>query len=327
MGSFGFFAIILVCLAVAFAISALWQRSRGLALVLAIALPLAAGGLYWAKGRPVAIDPAVSRPAKTIDEAVTQLERLTAADPENFADMATLARAYMAKEDFQKARDAYSRALALQPDETSLYVEYAETMLRTSPDRRFPPEAVALVEKALAKEPQNQRALFFLGLHQRQSGQPAAAAATWERLLALLDPTSSTELRNQIAAARRDAGMPALRPAETLQIEVKLDSTLAREFAPGAVLFVFARRADGAGPPVAATRLVPDAFPVHVELSDADSPMPAAKLFAQQKVLLVARLSKSGDAQAASGDLEADPLPFIVSPGAKVELTLNRSVP
>jgi cytochrome c-type biogenesis protein CcmH len=327
MGTFIFFAIILVCLAVAFAISALWQRSRGLALVLAIALPLAAGGLYWAKGRPVALDPVVTKPAKTIDEAVTQLERLTAADPKNFGDMATLARAYMAKEDFQKARDAYARALALQPDETSLYVEYAEAMVRTSPDRRFPPEAVALIEKALAKDPQNQRALFFLGLHQRQSGQPAAAVATWERLLGLLDPTSSTELRNQIAAARRDAGMPEVRPAETLQVEVKLDPTLAREFAPGAVLFGFARRADGAGPPVAAKRVVPDSFPVYVELGDADSPMPTAKLFAQQKVLLMARLSKSGDVKAASGDLEADALEFIVSPRAKAELTLNRSVP
>jgi len=327
MGQFSFFAIILVCLAVAFAVSALWQRSRALALVLAIALPLAAGGLYWFKGRPVAIDPVLAKPAQTLDEAVVQLEKLTAADPKNFGDMATLARAYMAKGEFQKARDAYARAVALQPEETALYVEYAEAMVRTSPDRRFPPEAVALIEKALQKDPQNQRALFFLGLHQRQSGQPAAAVETWERLLGLLDVSTSTELRKQIAAARADAGMPEAPAAATLLVEVRLDPTLAGQVSPNAVLYVFARSVDGAGPPVAAKRIVPKQFPVQVELGDADSPMPTAKLFSQQKVQLMARLSKSGDVAPASGDLEADAFALDVSPGAKAELTLNRSVP
>ena len=327
MGQFTLLAVLLICLAVAFAISALWQRARGLAIALAIALPLAAGGLYWFKGRPAALDPANTTPPKTIEEAVTQLENLTSADPKNFGDMATLARAYMATEQYQKARDAYQRAKAIDPSDTTINVEYAESILRTTPDRHFTPEAVTLIAQALEKDPENQRALFFMGLHQRTSGQPDEAVKTWEKLLSLLDPGTSGELRKQIAQARKEAGMPEAPAEATLQVTVKLDPTLARDIPPGAVLYVFARGVDGAGPPVAAKRLVPDKFPVELELGDADSPMPTAKLFSQEKVVLMARLSKSGDVKPASGDFEADPVELAVTPGAKTELTLSRSVP
>jgi cytochrome c-type biogenesis protein CcmH len=324
MGQFGLFAALLLFLAIAFAVSALWQKSRALAIVLALALPLAAGALYWYEGRPAALDPANIKAPETIEEAIAQLERLTAANPKSFPDQATLARAYMAAGQFDKARPAYAKAMALEPTQTDLGVEYAEAMLRSSPEHRFPPEAVSLLERALANNPHNQRALFFLGLHQRQAGQPADAVATWERLLAMLDADASNELRKQIAAARKDAGMPA---AAEIIVDVRLDPTLARELQPGAVLFVFARGVDGQGPPVAAKRIANARFPVQVELGDADSPMPTAKLFSQKKVLLMARLSKLGNVSGASGDLESDPLELEVAPGAKAQLTLNRSLP
>jgi cytochrome c-type biogenesis protein CcmH len=328
MGQFTMFAIILVCLAIAFAVSALWQKARGLAIALALALPLAAGGLYWFKGEPKATDASLTKAPKTIEEATAQLEKLTAADPSNFADTVTLARAYMASGKFDKASAAYARAAKLQPEERGFYVEWVESMLRASPERRFPPESVMLLEAALAADPQNQRALFFYGLYQRQGGQPAAAVATWEKLLALLDAGTSNELRKQIAAARAEAGMPEAPQAQVLQVQVTLDPTLARELRPGAVLFVFARpEGSETGPPVAAKRLVPERVPVTLELGDGDSPMPTAKLFAQDTVVLVARLSRSGTVSAASGDLEADPVEVRVTPGAQVELRLSRSVP
>jgi cytochrome c-type biogenesis protein CcmH len=327
MGQFMLLGGIFLCLAVAFAISALWQKSRGLAIALALALPLAAGGLYWLKGTPAALDAANRTPPKNITEATAQLERLTRADPKNYADMAMLARAYMATQDYAKARDAYARAHALQPGDATIYVEYAESMLRTSPDRRFPPEAVSLLESAIQKDPNDQRALFFYGLHQRQSGDAAGAVATWEKLLAQLDPATSKELRTQINAARHDAGMPELAAPAVVKIRVNLDPTLAREVHRGAALFVFARKGQGEGPPVAVTRLVPDRFPVDVELSDSDSPMTTTKLFSQKQVVLMARLSQSGQALPASGDVESDPIVLDVAPDASAELTLSRSVP
>jgi len=159
------------------------------------------------------------------------------------------------------------------------------------------------------------------------NGDAAGAVATWEKLLVLLDDTTSKELRRQISAARHDAGMPPMPVEKTIRVEVRLDPVLAREVKPGAVLYVFARSADGSVPPVAVKRLVPTKFPLQVELGDSDSPMPTAKLFSQEKVVLVARLTQSGEATASSGDIETDPLEFLVNNGALADITLNRSVP
>jgi cytochrome c-type biogenesis protein CcmH len=148
-------------------------------------------------------------------------------------------------------------------------------------------------------------------------------------------------LRKQIGAARLAAGLPAL-PADAepaaaaapaagpgLDIDVAIDPTLAKLAQPGDVLYVFARALDGAGPPFAVKRieLAQRQLPMRVRLTDADSPMPAARLSAQPKVLVMARLSKSGDVKPTSGDLEADPVQVATAGKDPVQLVLSRSVP
>lgn len=328
MGSFAFFAVLLGLLALAFALSALWQRSRPLAIGLALAVPLCAAGLYFLEGSPDALDPANRKAPETVEEAVAQLQRRLKDEPESFESLVVLARSYMATQKFAEARDTYARAIQFKPDDVDVPVEYAEALLRTAPDHRFPPQAVAMLQNAVEKHPQNERALFFLGMHQFQSGQPADAAATWERLLPLLQPDAAAALRGQVNAARQAAGQPPLEePTPLITVEVDIDGTLAREVRKGDVLFVYARNSSGEGPPVAARRIVLGELPVSVGLSDADSPMPAAKLGAQKEVLLLARLSHSGDAAPASGDLEADPLTVKVGDGATASLVLNRTRP
>jgi cytochrome c-type biogenesis protein CcmH len=327
MGQFLFIAALLCLLAVAFAVSALWQKSRALALAVAVFVCAGSAALYWAKGTPVALDAANVQAPTTIDGAIAQLERLTRADPKNSSDQIALARAYMAKERFADADAAYARAMALLPDEASLGVERAESMLRASKDRRFPPAAVAMLERARQADPANQRALFFLGLHLRQNGRNAEAVATWEKLLAQIGPDASPSLTQQIASARADAGMaPAKQSEALLQVRVEIDPTLLREASPDAVLYVFARSAAG-GPPVAVKRLQPSSWPVTVALGDEDSPMPTARLSEQSSVAVVARLSKSGLATASSGDLESEPVQVEASAGAAATLRLDRTVP
>jgi cytochrome c-type biogenesis protein CcmH len=328
MGSFLFFALLLCLLACAFAVSALWQKSRALAIAIALLLTVAAGGLYWFKGAPVALEPKNVKPPETIAEAIAQLERLTAADPDNAADQLTLARAYMAAQRFADASNAYARADDLLPPEAQVPVEHAEALLRASPDRRFPPEAVEMLKGALARDPDNQRALFFMGLHERMRGHHAEAVQYWERLASLIGADDAGALREQIAAARADAGLPPLdKAASLLQVSVEIDPTLARELGKGAVLYVFARDPDRAGPPVAVKRVQPGSWPVTVSLGDADGPMPTAKLSHLRNALLVARLSRSGLATPSSGDLEADPVRVEVKAGAKASLVLTRTVP
>jgi cytochrome c-type biogenesis protein CcmH len=333
MTGFLVFAALLVLIAIAFAIVALWRGAPRLAIGLAVALPLAAGGLYAVVGAPKALDPANRAPPATIEDAVARLQAELKDAPENFENLVVMARSQMAIGKFPEAAASYGKALKLQPGEAELAVEYAEARLRSAADRRFPPEVVPLLEAAVAKNPQNQRALFFLGLHRMQSGDPARAVEAWERLLPLLAPDAAATLRPQVAAAREAAGLPALAATEAaspdatsaagIDIEIRLAPELAAQVPPGATVFVFARAPGGAGPPLAARRVAAGAFPLALRLTDADSPMPAGTLGSVAQVMVQARLSRAGTATAASGDIEGAPVTSPTRGDAPVVLVLD----
>jgi cytochrome c-type biogenesis protein CcmH len=125
-----------------------------------------------------------------------------------------------------------------------------------------------------------------------------------------------------VAAAVPETGAQA-----GLALEIRIDPALARSAPPGAVLFVFARATDGQGPPFAAKRIEGAQFPLPMQLSDADSPMPAAKLSSQSKVLLMARLSASGDARPGPGDIESKPVEVELNAAAPTVLLLDHRLP
>ena len=207
-----------------------------------------------------------------------------------------------------------------------MLAENAEIRALTAGDRRFDAEAVRMLERALAVEPAHQRARWFLGVAQRQAGEAAQAAATWEPLLAMVDAATAASLRPQINAARGEAGLeplaapePAVSPVN-ITVSVSLDPKLAMQYPDGASVFVIARQADDAPVPVAARKLSPQAFPLTVTLTDADSLMPARKLSELAQVQLSARVSASGDASARPGDFESAPV--LVDNGAEVAAAL-----
>ena len=77
---------------------------------------------------------------------------------------------------------------------------------------------------------------------------------------------------------------------------------------------------------MAVKRLPAESFPVTVSLSDADGLMPAQKLSGQARVRLMARISRSGDAGASPGDLEANVLELDVADGANATLVIAKVV-
>jgi cytochrome c-type biogenesis protein CcmH len=289
--------------------------------------------VYALLGVPGALDPAQVKPPETLDEAITQLEARLADEPGSVEGWVLLGRSRAAQARWPEAAEAFGRAQALLPDEPDLMVELADARMRAAADRRFPADAVSLLERAVELRPDHQRALFYLGAQRLQAGQPAEAAAFWERLLPLVDAATAEALRPQLAMAREQAGLPPLEPAAPavadgprLKLRVELDEALAGRIPDTAVLYVFARTADGAGLPVAVKRLPATGFPLAVELSDADGLMPAQRLSAQSRVRLLARISLSGDAAAAAGDLEATPVEREVAEGAEATLVIDTVV-
>jgi cytochrome c-type biogenesis protein CcmH len=91
-------------------------------------------------------------------------------------------------------------------------------------------------------------------------------------------------------------------------------------------LFVFAREINGPPMPVSIVRATKQDMPFMFRLDDSTSPMPSRKLSSAGTVMIVARLSKSGQAMPQSGDLEGVSQP--VRPGAnKITVVIDHERP
>ena len=310
----------------------LWRGARGLAIAIAVPALLATVALYQLVGTPAALDAAAVKPPETLADAITQLEAELRRDPSRAEGWRLLGRAYATEQRLPESRDAYARAAALEPDNPDVLVEAAQASALAHPQRRFDARAVARLEHALEVQPEHQRARWFLGVAQRQAGRHAEAAATWEALLARVDASTAASLRQQIDAARADAGLPPLSPSaqtdaatNALTVRVSLDPEFASRvrLRGDATVFVIARAAGGSPMPVAVEKRSVQELPLTATLDDGDSLMPTAKLSALQEVELVARLSASGDATRAEGDIESAPVRVKLPAGARVELVIG----
>ena len=320
----------------AFVLRPLWRgRAAPLpVLSLVAALMLAMFGLYRLVGTPAALDPAARKAPDTLQDAIAQLQAQLQRDPRQVEGWRLLGRARAANGQAEQAREAYARAAKLAPDEPDVLVEAAESRALADPQHRFDAQAVAMLQHALEVQPEHQRARWFLGISQRQAGQPAEAAKTWEPLLSRVDAAAAGPLRTQIDLARAEAGLPPLPAAATpagnaLQVAVSLDPELAARvrLRGDASVFVIARAPGGPPMPIAAEKHGVAELPFTASLDDGDSPMPTQKLSGMQEVEVIARLSMSGDATPQPGDLASKPVRVRLPATAPVELVIGEQAP
>lgn len=287
-------------------------RSTKLAAITAVAVIAASVALYLHLGTPAALDPAMVRAPTNLAEARVQLERKLAESPGDAEGWRLLGRAYTAEGNAAEAARAYAEAAKRAPRDADVLTEAAEARALAREDRRFDDIATSQLEQAIAIEPMHQRARWFLGISLRQAGESAKAAETWAPLLSRIDAKTASTLLVQINEARAEAGLePMAMPTDAasttgLPVEVA--------FAPGidiqqlpltARVFVIARAAGGPPMPVAVQKHEVGAMPLSINLSDADSPMPTAKLSTLRDVEVFARLSMSGTANRQDGDVES----------------------
>jgi len=357
-------ALLFVSLAATALVAAPLRRKSPRAwLAVLAAVPLLTVGLYQVMGTPEALDPA-ARAASTLARgdphvdpadfaaAVAELRAELERNPEQPEGWVLLARSLAVQGDLPGARDAYARALELVPEEPALMVELAQASAQAHPQNLFDDASLALLERAAALQPANQRARWFIGVAQRQRGMDAEAAATWEALLPELDPSTAASLRSQIADAREAAGLPPAVPGAAtpaapaqaagqdpaagagpgadapgssggLRVRVSLAPGVAERLGGRGTVFVMARDPDGPPMPVAAERHEVSALPLEIVLDDADSPMPTQVLSQLQAAVVSARVSASGSVERGAGDVEAAPVRVSLPSDAVVELVIG----
>lgn len=329
------FAILATAITFGVLAAVLWPlwRQRPLLLALSVlALTLPVLGLYRMVGTPAALAPPAQAEGPTdLRQALQQLRAALEQDPDQVEGWALLGRSLASLGEMEEASQAYARAVALAPDEPSLLVDAAEARALAHPQRRFDEQAVQWLRHALEVQPGHARGTWFLGVWQRQNGQAAEAAQTWEPLLATVDEATARSLRAQINEARAEAGLPALAGAEAaargpgLDVRLRLDPQFAtRAGLDGeATVFVIARIPGGPPMPVAVERHRLADLPLQLRLDDADSPMPTRKLSDLAEVEVLARVSASGSANRGQGDIESAPVRVKLPAGGPVELVLG----
>ena len=90
----------------------------------------------------------------------------------------------------------------------------------------------------------------------------------------------------------------------TLKVAVSLSPAVAKQAAPDDVVFIFARAVNGPRMPLAIVRKQVKDLPATIVLEDSQGMSPRMTLSSVPEVIVVARVSKSGMANAQNGDLE-----------------------
>ncbi len=115
---------------------------------------------------------------------IANLETKLKDNPKDLDGWKRLGRARMVLNEFAKAAEAYRHAHELAPDDAQAMSDYAAALIRAQPQgKEITPEAVIVLKKLLAKEPENALALFYLGLAAAEGGNKDEAVQHWKKLL------------------------------------------------------------------------------------------------------------------------------------------------
>lgn len=192
--------------------------ARTTAIVLALLLPLGAGGMYWWLGNPAAIDPQATQSAgkEQIQKMVDNLAAKLQANPDNSQGWAMLGRSYKVLGRFDEAAQAYAKAGHFVESNADLLVEYAD-VLALSLNSNLQGLPTELLAKALARDPKHPMALLMMGVSAYQREDYRGAIAHWDKLLLDLEPGSedAQQVEGNIAQAKQRLAEKASGQAKT----------------------------------------------------------------------------------------------------------------
>ncbi|MEY4755861.1 MAG: hypothetical protein RJA34_759 [Pseudomonadota bacterium] len=236
-------------------------------------------------------------------------------NPKDGPGWAMLARSYSVLGRNPEALDAYKKALALQGDDPVLLADYADALAVKSKGD-LAGEPIKLVERALKKDPANIKALYLAGTHAFTLKDYAGATRHWEKAVQA-GPSGNpmiAQIQSSLGEARRLAGLPdvgaqdkdagtKITAGSTVSGTVTLDAALSKNAQPTDTVFIFARAAEGGRMPLAILRKQVKDLPIQFTLDDSMAMSPAGSLSKAGRVVIGARISKSGNAMPEKGDL------------------------
>jgi cytochrome c-type biogenesis protein CcmH len=305
------------------------------AIAIVALLPATALLAYLVLGNPQALDAGVARQRFSDPEIVAMVDRLAErmkSQPDDPKGWLLLGRSMGALQRFKESADAYAQAAARLPNDADVLADWADSQAMAQ-GRTLAGKPTELIDRALAIDPKHPKALALAASAAMERRDDATAIRHWNALLATLPPDSeqARDVRETIAQLGGKAVAPL--PSNSTAVasgrtsgRVVVAPALASRVPPQATLFVFARAVQGSRMPLAVIRKVASDLPLQFVLDDSMAMAPGATISSAAKVVIEARVSASGTAAPASGDLAGESGP--VTPGTSgIVVTINRIVP
>ena len=275
----------------------------------------------------------------TIAPSAAELERRVAANPRDADSWLALADLRRSQRDYAGARTAYLKLVELRAMSAQSWADYAD-VLGSLAGGSLGGEAARAIDSALAVDAANPKALWLKASQAHEQHRYAEALGWWKKLRAVL-PADSPDARMvdaNIAEASSLAGTPSAAPAAPTATAattasgaevsgtVSLDRRFSDRVKSDATLFIYAKAADSPGPPLAVLRTTVGAWPVTFHLDDSMAMMPSRRLSQFERVVIEARISRSGLATPATGDLYVTSPVLHPAPGTRLALVINREI-
>jgi len=247
---------------------------------------------------------------------IQQVEQRVEQRPDDPDTLFLLARGYANLGDYGKAAPAYKKLLEHFPGDPNLRSQYAE-MLYVLDERKFTARVLSAVDNALQANPQDTTMLELRGIAAVTEGDIPLALTWLNRALqtgvtgsrAELIRSAVTRLNDQSgstgAVVPAEAQSNVEEPAAGRVLNVKVSAATSVDLPPGSAVFVYARAVNGPPAPLAVQRVRLDQLPISIRLDESMAMMPGMGLANFDRVVVIARVSASGQVTPAAGDYEA----------------------
>ena len=244
-----------------------------------------------------------------------------------------LSELFLSLEATDSALEALSRAYRLSPDNEEIATTYAQISFFANKGQ-LDANTRRVLENVLVNNPEHEGAQMLMAMGEARASNFAQAQSWIKRLRDNIaaKPGDHTQALSSLDELSANVTIQEQQASAGIEVTIKINASLLPLVQPDDVLFVAIRDVNG-GPPFAAKRLPISAIKqgeVNVSLSDLDAMMPGRTLASARaekvQLAVIARISHSGTANAASGDLSGNPV--VLGPEQnQANVEINQQVP